>query len=72
MVQQLGARGRVQVLQLLHGDLRLHVHDAQDERRVLHLRDDTEEEEEAQMMFYTQRVQSCRLLREEDTHTVRK
>lgn len=38
VVQQLGAGSRVQVLQLLHRDLRLHVHDAQDERRVLNLR----------------------------------
>lgn len=38
VVQQLGAGSRVQVLQLLHRDLRLHVHDAQDEGRVLDLK----------------------------------
>ena len=37
VVEQLGARGCVQVLQLLDGDLRLNIHDAQDERRVLYL-----------------------------------
>ena len=37
VVEQLGAWGRVQVLQLLDGDLWLNVHDAQDERCVLHL-----------------------------------
>lgn len=37
VVEQLGAGGRVQVLQLLHRDLGLHVDDAQDERRVLDL-----------------------------------
>lgn len=37
VVQELTAGGRVQVLQLLHGDLGLNVHYAQDERRVLHL-----------------------------------
>jgi len=43
VVEQLGAGHRVQVLQVLHGDLRLHVHDAQDERRVLHLDRETRE-----------------------------
>lgn len=38
VVEQLGAGSRVQVLQLLHRDLRLHVHDAQDEGGVLNLR----------------------------------
>lgn len=38
MVEQLGAGSRVQVLQLLHGDLWLHVHNAEDERRVLDLK----------------------------------
>ena len=47
MVEQLGAGSRVQVLQLLHGDLGLHVHDAQDERRVLNLA-----EEEAAFMLH--------------------
>lgn len=37
VVQELTAGGCVQVLQLLHGDLGLNVHYAQDERRVLHL-----------------------------------
>lgn len=37
VVQKLIARCCVQVLQLLHGDLRLNVHNAQDERRILHL-----------------------------------
>lgn len=39
MVEQLRAGSRVQVLQLLHWDLRLHVHNAQDEGRVLDLED---------------------------------
>lgn len=37
VVQELTAGGCVQVLQLLHGDLRLNVHYAQDERCILHL-----------------------------------
>lgn len=37
VVEQLGAGSRVQVLQLLHRDLGLHVDDAQDERCVLDL-----------------------------------
>ncbi len=45
MVQQLGAGSCVQVLQLLHWDLRLHIHDAQDERRVLDLENKTELED---------------------------
>ena len=39
MVEQLGAGSRVEVLQLLDGDLWLHVDDAQDERCVLDLGD---------------------------------
>lgn len=39
MVQQLGAGSCVQVLQLLHWDLRLHIDDAQDKRCVLNLED---------------------------------
>ena len=39
MVEQLGAGSRVEVLQLLDRDLWLHIDDAQDERRVLHLGD---------------------------------
>lgn len=39
VVEQLRAGSCVQVLQLLHWDLRLHIHDAQDERRVLDLED---------------------------------
>ena len=42
MIQQLGAGRCVQVLQMFHWDLRLHVHDAQDERRVLNLEDRTQ------------------------------
>lgn len=42
MVQELGAGSRVQVLQLFDRDLRLDVDDAQDERRVLNLRGETE------------------------------
>lgn len=40
MVQELGAGCGVQMFELLHRNFWLHVHDAQDERRVLDLRQD--------------------------------
>lgn len=52
MVQQLGAGSCVQVLQLLHRDLRLHVDDAQDKRCVLNLEDKKGAENKADEIQY--------------------
>lgn len=54
MIEQLGAGSRVQVLQLLHRNLRLNVHNAQDEGRVLNLEDQKEQRE---LHFYLQFIQ---------------
>lgn len=51
MVEQLRAGSCVQVLQMFHWDLRLHVHNAQDERCVLNLDNNTGEEEASCMLY---------------------
>lgn len=50
MVEQFGAGSCVQVLQLFHWDFRLHIHDAQDERCVLNLEENTGAEEDSFML----------------------